>query len=164
MQRKFPAGVLVVAVAAALLLAAPGVRAAAVQVSFTATTQILFRGVPEKAWTDDEGILHIRGRLVVHAVTGDVVGTTYSVQNLNIDPATGSGDGYGNASQHFTWNGLTGTFEGRWSATFSAGNVVVTGVGQGTGGFEGMKIAYTAQFPAGSAVGHTEGTILIPQG
>lgn len=94
---------------------------------------------PERMWIDEDGIQHIRGYWGGFDVIGDLNGTAGGVFNLNLDPL-GNGDAAGTLVQEVEWDGLTGTFEGRFSVTYtnwwSEGQVVA----HGTGDFEGMKL------------------------
>jgi len=95
---------------------------------------------PGRQWTDDDGIWHIRGASGVVDYSGDLVGTgTYKV-NLNLDMFTGNGDENGYSVSQLTWGGLSGTFEGSFSVTYTGFVGIGHGVYHGTGDFAGMKL------------------------
>ncbi len=100
---------------------------------------------PGKDWVDDEGVFHVRDRIVILRLEGDLVGTAEAVQNLNIDLATGDGNGWAITTVTAMWvtapeGERRGTFEGRPSVTIRGG-VMVSGTGMlhGSDGFEGLK-------------------------
>ncbi len=146
-----------------LLLATSGVQAKATKTPFTFTAADIALGEPEREWVDDEGILHVRNQAYQFVVSGDFDGTLSGLVNVNMDLATGDGDGFGTLLLAVTGGG--GTFEGRFTATFEGGAISGEFVGHGTGDFEGMKIMGTFA-PAGPPPAglNFEGIVLDPHG
>jgi len=50
---------------------------------------------PGESWIDDDGVVHVRNRLVTVRLRGDIDGWLLIVENLNRDPSTGDGDNHG---------------------------------------------------------------------
>ncbi len=164
-MRRVTIGLLVLI--ASLLLATTGVQAKATKTPFTHLAIVTAEGVPERMWMDEEGILHIRGLTVTFDQTGDMTGTSVVVANLNIDPSTGNGHMWGSrtfvGTWHSPWGDLSGTFEGRFTGTLTAGALFGKRVSHGSGGFEGMKEKATV-YSIGPGVSWNEGIILNPHG
>lgn len=119
---------------------------------------------PEKYWVDDEGIAHYRGLTAdLVFLDGPVEGTGIAVVNLNLDQF-GNGDESGALTFEVTWGELSGTFEGRFSATWTGGVSNSNTVCHGTGGFEGMKMMTHATMPGSTLVSAYEGIMLDPHG
>jgi hypothetical protein len=138
-RTKILAGVVLLA---AVLLITGIVWAEATHTPIAGTETITVTGPPVRLWEDDEGIAHYRGLPgVIDFPSGDLDGTGSFVVNVNLDPVTGNGDESGAATINVTWGELSGTFEGRLTATFTAGissgTVVYHGI---SGDFQGMKM------------------------
>lgn len=89
--------------------------------------------------------MHLRGLQAKSTFEGTFAGGTIRfsnevVFNMNLDLATGDGDAFGSFALEGTLGGLHGGFEGRWTMDITAGAVLLTYVGQGSGDFEGMKL------------------------
>ncbi len=150
-----------------LLLSTGGVEAKATKTPFTHVSVAIDEGVPDKVWMDGDGILHIRGLTVTFDQIGDMAGTSIVVANINIDPLTGNGDISGSRVFVGTWDSpwgvLSGTFEGRFSGTYTAGIIFAERVSHGSGGFEGLKEKATVR-TIGPGVTLNEGIVLNPHG
>jgi len=138
-RTKILAGVVLLA---AVLLITGIVWAKATQTPIAGTETITVTGDPVRFWVDDEGITHYRGLPgEIDFTSGDLDGTGSFVVNVNLDPVTGNGDESGAATINVTWGELSGTFEGRLTAIFTAGissgTVVYHGI---SGDFQGMKM------------------------
>lgn len=100
---------------------------------------------PGIEWLDDDGVLHIRGRIsqgtFYDAEDFTVVGSDAIIANANIDLATGNGAFFGTWSAVYLPASATGTFDGAWNARLTGG-IALSGkaVGQGTGELRGMKM------------------------
>ena len=137
-RTKILAGVVLLA---AVLLITGIVWAKATQTPISGTETITVTGDPVRFW-EDEGITHYRGLPgVIDFTSGDLDGEGSFVVNVNLDPVTGNGDESGAATIDVTWGTLSGTFEGRLTAIFTAGisngTVVYHGI---SGDFQGMKM------------------------
>jgi len=124
---------------------------------------------PLREWIDDDGIWHVRGEVADYVHVGDLEGTGVGVVNLNleVDPFTGNGDESGYSTSEMTWGELSGTFEGRFSVTYTGWVGVGHGVYHGTGDFAGMKLMedFTVDLTVGPPyVVNFEGIILDPHG
>jgi hypothetical protein len=140
-RTKILAGVVLLA---AVLLITGIVWAKATHTPISGTQTVQSTGTPVRFWVDDEGIVHYRGLYGVMTFSGDVVGTGSFVVNANLDPATGNGDESGTAAADLTWGELSGTIEGRFTGTYTAGISYGTGVYHGTSGdFVGMKMMWS---------------------
>ncbi len=156
--RKASIGLLILG--ALLLLAAtvPQARAASVQ-SFTVTATFTSFGTPQKIFTDDQGVTHIRGQPGTGVISGDFRGTFTVMFNANID-AAGNGDSFGS----FTISPASGgTWAGHFSGTFTAGVQSGSFVGQGSGAIQGTKIMGNFM-QISPTVNTLQGTILNPHG
>lgn len=116
-------------------------------------------GDPDRMWVSD-GILHFRNWPFRTGVEGEIEGPVDFLANANIDLATGNQESWGPFTFHATWRGMTGTFEGRFTARVIDGVVSSRIVGHGTGDFEGMKLFWV---DLGDGV-NAEVTILNPHG
>src|SRR5262245_22494852 len=95
---------------------AADVNMAVVKTPYTVTTgPYTLVDLPERAWVDEEGVLHFRGLAAIGPVTGDYGGTILIVQDENVDTITGDSDYHG----YFIWetviDGKSGTFAGHYS-------------------------------------------------
>ena len=138
-RTKILAGVVLLT---AVLLITGIVWAKATHTPISGTQTVQSTGSPVPDWVDDEGIMHYRGLPgVMTFPSGDVTGTGSFVVNVNLDPATGNGDESGTATADLTWGELSGTIEGRFTGTYTAGISHGTGVYHGiSGDFLGMKM------------------------
>jgi hypothetical protein len=119
----------------------------------------------ERYWVDDEGIVHYRGLPAsLFTLDGPLEGTGTAVVNVNYDPVTGNGDESGTITFELTWGELSGTFEGRFSATYTNWVSNSSAVYHGTGDFEGMKMMADATMSLLDFVSAYEGIILDPHG
>ncbi len=157
-MRKASIGLFVLA--GLLLLAAigPPARAASTQsvaVTFTFTSV----GEPQRVWTDDQGVTHIRGQPLGGTISGDFGGTWTATLNFNVD-ADGNGDSFGS----FTASPASGgTWAGRLSGTLTANIDAGSMVGQGSGALQGTKIMGSfMDVPPDTVV--MQGIILDPHG
>ncbi len=145
-RTKILAGVVLLA---AVLLITGIVWAKATHTPIAGTNTVTAIGTPVRFWVDDEGIAHYRGQpgvMTFPTGDGDVEGTGSFVVNSNLDLATGNGDESGTATLDLTWGSLSGTVEGRFTGTYTAGVSSGTGVYHGiSGDFLGMKIMWSYQ-------------------
>ena len=133
----------------------------------TGTTLVYPRGIAEKEWIDDDGILHIRGGQADYIFLGELTGTGVGVVNLNIDPIMGIGDESGYSISELTWGELKGTFQGSFSVTYTYGIGIGHGVYHGTGDFAGMKLMedFTVDLTTPEPyIVNFEGIVLDPHG
>lgn len=123
-------------------------------------------GAPaEREWVDDEGVAHVRQDQAPANVSGDFEGILIVFNNQNVDLSTGNGDIYGSFTFDVTWQGMSGTWEGRYSGTITGGFSSGEFVGQGSGGLAGTKIKGTfKQIDPGASVFELAGIILTPGG
>lgn len=111
-----------------------GMGGAAVKTPFKVRYDPLVNtGAPERMWTSD-GILHVRGLPQIGPMTGDIEGTVRPVVSFNFNPATGDGELFGTFTIEGTWQGRTGTWEGRFSGTTTAFLDSGRAEGDGSGG------------------------------
>jgi hypothetical protein len=155
---------------AAVLLVTGIVWAKATKTAVTGTTYVIpSEQEPIREWIDGDGIWHVRGEVANYIHEGDLEGTGVGVVNLNLDFATGNGDESGYSTSEMTWGELNGTFEGRFSVTYTGWVGIGHGVYHGTGDFAGMKfmedfvIDFTVT-PDPPYVVTFNGTILDPHG
>jgi hypothetical protein len=154
-----------IAVLACLLLVAGIVWAKATKTQIEGHIQVIPGTYAEKYWVDDEGIVHYRGLTAdLLLLDGPLEGTGTAVVNINLDPATGNGDESGAVTYQVTWGELSGTFEGRFSATYTGGFSYSSHVYHGTGDFEGMKMMIDATMSFADFKAAYEGIILDPHG
>lgn len=154
-----------IALLASVLLVGGIVWAEATKTPVEGTHSVEVVGAAERHWVDDEGIEHYRGLpMQFHYPTGDLEGTGWGEININLDPM-GNGDESGSGTWDLTWGDLSGTFEGRFTATVTYGVSNGSVVLQGTSGdFVGMKVIVTTQTYYGTFTGNYQGIILDPQG
>jgi hypothetical protein len=98
----------------------------------------------DKIWVDEQGVMHFRGTLLLIEAQGALTGTGTVVGNMNMDYATGNGDGCFLITYNVSWEApwgetLTGTFEGHGSTTYTGWFEEGHGVLHGSGDFAGMK-------------------------
>jgi hypothetical protein len=88
------------------------------------------------------GIQHVRNQIYASPVEGDLAGTSIVEFNADIDLATGNGNAHGS----FSFSGdcipcsSSGDFEGNALGKFESWVFTGSFVGQGSGGFDGLKI------------------------
>ncbi|MBI1925232.1 hypothetical protein HYR99_13405 [Candidatus Poribacteria bacterium] len=120
---------------------------------------------PGESWDDDEGVRHVRNRVLKGTITGDIEGEFTLVLNANISLTTGNGDSHGT----ITIVTADGTWEGSFSGVFVKNLHSAEFVCQGSGGLDGMKLHLTSQqfvpcVVPGSNCFNYEGSILDPHG
>jgi len=118
-------------------------------------------------WIDDEGILHVRNGVLVWTVVGgdfEIVGDTYSIVNINLDLATGDGNGQSFNHLEISFGNMVGVFEGHDNGPYT--EFVRTGhfVYHGSGDFAGMKYRGDSVIVQGSGVMLFAGVLHDPQG
>jgi len=135
----------------------------------TQTGQPIYPGVQ---WMDDDGVLHIRGKIHASFAQGhDVNGVPWTAvgtveTNVNMNPATGIGDMCGYSQRDYTYGDLQGSFSGRIRATSTAFRWIgKANFPHGSGDFTGWKVA-RVDFSRGWAEQITvmEGFFHIPPG
>jgi hypothetical protein len=112
------------------LAAFAGSAVAATKTPVTFTDTVVSTGAPERAWTSDDGVLHVRGQPETTAVAGDLTGTFQLVANVNLDLPRGSGELFGK----FTLTTTSGTWVGSFNGKITPTGVSGTFVGQGGDG------------------------------
>ena len=135
-------------------------------------TQELMSIDPGVQWVDDEGILHIRGRVTTRYLVGEdaygisITGMGIVEENFNIDQATGVGEVNGSAHYDYNYGDLVGSLEGVLTGTSTTG-IVWEGeysLPHGGGDFAGWKGRGTWMVLTGSTISTWEGIWHIPQG
>ena len=97
-------------------------------------------GEPERMWVSEDGVLHMRGVLVVNLIDSEspyLAGTNTVNMNVDLNPATGYGHAYGRGL--ITPFAKNGTWEGRFSTHVSPDGIQGKAVVHGTGELMGMK-------------------------
>lgn len=97
-------------------------------------------GEPERMWVSEDGILHMRGFLVVNLIDSDspyLAGINQIRANMDLNPATGEGHAFGTVL--ITPFAKNGTWEGRFSTHVSPDGIQGKAVVHGTGELSGMK-------------------------
>jgi hypothetical protein len=112
------------------LAAFVGSAAAATKTSVTFTDTVATVGAPERVWTSEDQVLHVRGQPETTTVAGDLTGTFQLVVNLNLDLTTGNGNLFGT----FTLTTASGTWAGSFRADLTPTGASGTFVGQGDDG------------------------------
>ena len=138
------------------LAAFAGSAVAATKTSVTFTDSVVSTGAPERVWTSDDQILHVRGQPQTTVVAGDLTGTIQLVVNLNLDLTTGNGELFGTFTLTTTTGTWAGSFRGELTATGASG----TFVGQGDDGTKIMG-SFTSTGPTSFL---NEAVILDPHG
>jgi len=118
---------------------------------------------PGRSWVDDEGILHVRGLILVVSFTGDIEGSAIQGLNYNIDPF-GNGDLHGTAVFVGTVFGDEAALEGRFAGDISGGVFSADSIGHGTIGGAQAQSRLTTTGVLGSGVATYAGSILFPRG
>jgi len=142
-------------------------KATKTPVSGTYSSEIV--GPPERQWIDDEGILHIRRMptLATFSAPGsDLVGTVNGIANFNLTWPSGTGDGSAFWIMNVSWRGLSGTFEGRFTADIvehyaAEAKAILHGT---AGDFVGMKMLLSIQGGSYGTPLEFEGIVLDPHG
>lgn len=111
--RKAAAALL--AVALAVVVAAPA-AAANERIMYSCDAFWTDQLDPGEEWTDEEGVYHMRGAVLVYTLVGDELcaGSLTGTANVNFDPATGAGLVWGKAVIELD------AFDGGWTATLNA--------------------------------------------
>jgi hypothetical protein len=134
--------VVLVSVLALVSLSTTALAAPATKVPFSATLQITEILGAKRVWTDEEGILHLRGWNGRGTITGDISGLIEIIENVNMDTSSG----YGNAqvkgvitvgSEEAYRMSADVTMEG-YGATISGTFVI-----QGMGSYKGIHVTGT---------------------
>lgn len=151
----------------------------AIAVVWAGSVQIPIQGVaypvtidPGRQWTDEDGVLHIRGIVQTQYSEGqDENGIPFVmngelVANLNLDLATGNGDATFHITYHeVTYGDLHGSFEGTGRATYTG--FVAQGEWnnpQGGGDFAGWHSRGTYTRTFGAEQSQWEGILHNPHG
>ncbi|MEN8007450.1 MAG: hypothetical protein ABFS42_10570 [Candidatus Krumholzibacteriota bacterium] len=102
---------------------------------------------PGEQWMDDDGVLHIRGKVHASFAQGqDIYGVPWTAagiveNNVNMNPAMGTGDMSGFMYRDYTYGDLEGSFSGKITATSTAFRWIgEANLPHGTGDFAGGKI------------------------
>lgn len=125
---------------------------------------------PGVQWVDDDGVVHIRGKVHASFADGlDINGVPwtsvgYVKNNINMNPATGVGDMSGYCYREYVYGDMEGSLSGRFRATSTAFRWNGTAnFPHGTGDFAGWKMAgitFTRAWP--EVVTVMEGYFHIP--
>lgn len=128
----------------AILIVVVGIipaSARAERVDIYGTTCIQTQSPPERFWISEDGIVHMRGIVTTNIdVTnnGYDTGSASMVMNIDMDPATGNGHGYGTFTIYPS--AYDGTWSGSWSSHISPDGLRGSATGHGTGELEGLSI------------------------
>jgi len=117
------------AMAVATVASTPRAHAAASTTEVTMLETTISQSAPTREWVED-GVLHLRGRTDVLAVSGSLSGTLTATLDINLHLATGDGDFSGDvvlATPSVTWDGSA---HGQLVHGLASGSYV----GQGTDG------------------------------
>ncbi len=167
MTSKRSLAVLCIVALIGLLLTAGYAWAEATETPVAGERSVIPRAeLPKRDWVDDELVWHVRGARADLVLSGDMVGTGLAIVNFNLDLMTGDGDESGWVTLELTWGDLSGTFEGRFSTTYTNGAGTGHGVYHGTGDFAGMKFMedFSVVLDEPPYVATYEGIILDPHG
>ena len=137
-------------------LAAPALARATTE-EVTATMTLAELEI-EREWMSGP-ILHARDAAVTWDLSGDLTGSVELVHNLNINPTTGQGTGFGSmtiATDDVTW-------EGRYRGRYTDGRFAGTFLVHGSDGTV-MRGTVTVTALAPIPVTELEGVILDPHG
>lgn len=154
----------------AVALAAGIVWAKATKTAVSGTYTSIIVGEPERSWIDDEGILHVRRMpTLITFADGDLVGTATGIVNLNLtwtsEEPSGTGDVTSFWTMNVSWGGLSGTFEGRFTADVIEHWADAKAVLHGTAGdFVGMKMLLNIHGGSFGTPLEYEGIVLDPHG
>jgi hypothetical protein len=127
---------------------------------------------PGVQWVDDEGVIHIRGRVTTQDLVGEdvygipITGMGIVEENFNLDQATGIGDYVGSAHYDYNYGGLVGSLEGVTTGTTMTG-IIWEGeynFPHGGGDFAGWKGRGTFSLVTGNPFSTWEGIWHIPHG
>jgi len=148
---------LVIMISALALVSASSTAyaAPATKESFSSMIQITGTFGYERMWTDEEGIMHVRGWVATGLIWGDIVGQIEIIENMNLNSS-----GYGDVHAHgvITVDGEE-AYNGSVDITLTAGVQSGTFVLIGTGSFKGTHITGTI-IPTGSEYALFTGTKL----
>jgi hypothetical protein len=116
----------------------------------------------EREWLEG-GVFHFRNAVELDPISGDINGTATLSTNGDIDTVGGRGHLFGSFLLEVTWQGLSGTWSGHYSVTFSSGDPASGQfAGAGDGGLAGTKLLGTIT-ESGPGTFQLEGVILSPQ-
>jgi len=141
--------------------------------TFTPVSGTMTFAVDEESgsqWMDEEGILHIRDRIMSWDFDeGSLMGSGWGIFNANIDsdpnsPNFGNGDTQGYHYFDASYGEISGTFAGSASGYYTGFFMVGEYNGHGEGGFAGMKLRVTSSLYYFSGQGTYEGVIQDPHG
>jgi len=153
-----------------VLFAMTLVGAKATKTAVSGTYSSIIVGEPERSWIDDEGILHLRRMPTLitfpaPGYTGDLVGTATGISNFNLTWPSGTGDGTSFWTLNVSWRGLSGTFEGRFTADIIEHWAEAEAILHGTAGdFVGMKMLLNIHGGGFETPLEFEGIVLDPHG
>ena len=122
---------------------------------------------PGTQWIDEDGILHVRDGILAWTFVGgdfEIVGDTYSILNMNLDLATGNGDGQSHGHLEVSFDGLVGIFEGHDNGSWTGWTYAGEFIYHGSGDFAGMKYRGDSVIVHGSGMMSFAGIIHDPQG
>lgn len=111
--------------------------ASAITTPFAATVPLVVVDAGQVRITG--GVLHIRNQVAVSPISGDIVGTTRVVTDVEIVQAKGAGTGRGTFVITTAGGAWKGRFEGKIDGPVFSG----TFQGKGGGAMEGLKIRGT---------------------
>ena len=150
----------------AAMLVAGIVWAKATKAAISGTYTSMIVGEPERSWIDEEGILHVRRMPTLTTFTsGDLVGTVNGIANYNLTWPSGTGDGSAFWVMNVSWQGLSGTFEGRFTADIVEHWAEAEAILHGTAGdFVGMKMLLSVEGGSYGFPLEFDGVILDPHG
>jgi hypothetical protein len=117
------------------------VSAKAVRIDIHGTTCIQTQSPPARFWISEDGIVHSRGIILSNIDLTESpydTGPATMMMNVDVDPVTGYGHGYGTFTIYPS--AYNGTWEGHWSTHISPDGVKGSAVGHGTGELEGFQI------------------------
>jgi hypothetical protein len=155
-----------------IVVCAGATRAGTIEIPIFGTQTATETIDPGKEWTDEDGVLHVRGLVMTVVAEGQdmegiqLVGTANWTANYNIDLATGDGDYVALGTEEMVYGDLTGTWgNGHCSATISG--FIIDGTWnfvRCSGDFAGWHTrgTWTGMFPGPTT--QWEGVIQIPGG
>lgn len=148
---------------------ASGAWAQAQEIHFTGTTTTTGTIDEGERWTDEDGILHVRGAIRTSITEGfDENGVSFTANGeamFNLDLDTATGDGHlvaGRVVNEYVYGDLQGGFEGQYTATITG--YVLDGefnYPHGSGDFSGWHVRGLISGILGQ-VSQIEGIIQMP--
>lgn len=114
MRRISKAAAVLVAMTLAAVMVAPA--AASERVAYACDAYWTAQPDAGTLWVDADGVVHMRGAILVYALVGDELceGTLTGTANFNFDPATGSGLVWGKSVIELD------AYDGGWTANLNA--------------------------------------------